>query len=126
MTYSNEAKVHRLGVDPALIEKHGAVSREVAQAMAVGVRQSSGASIGLAVTGVAGPGASEEKPAGLVFIAVDSATGSRCKLFRFYQDRSRNKERSAQAALDLLRRWLLKRKVSDLNQPPKSPLSGGL
>jgi len=107
VTYSNEAKKRRLGVDSALIEKYGAVSREVAQAMAAGVRQDSGADIGLGVTGVAGPGASEEKPAGLVFIAVSDTGGSRCKQFRFHQDRIKNKERSAQAALDLLRRWLL-------------------
>ena len=107
VTYSNEAKKRRLGVDPALIEEYGAVSREVAQAMAAGARRNSGADIGLGVTGVAGPGASEEKPAGLVFIAVSDTGGSRCKQFRFHQDRIKNKERSAQAALDLLRRWLL-------------------
>ncbi|MDP7557166.1 MAG: competence/damage-inducible protein A [Nitrospinaceae bacterium] len=107
VTYSNEAKCRRLGVEPSLIRDNGAVSREVALAMAEGVRKSSGANIGLSVTGVAGPGASDNKPAGTVFIAISDGRESYCEQFRFYHDRSRNKERSAQAALDLLRRWLL-------------------
>jgi len=107
VTYSNEAKSSRLGVDASLIREHGAVSCEVALAMAEGVRKSSGANIGLSVTGVAGPGASENKPAGVVFVAINDGEDSCCEQFRFYHDRSRNKERSAQAALDLLRRWLL-------------------
>jgi len=107
VTYSNEAKCRRLGVEPSLIRDNGAVSREIALAMAKGVRKSSGANIGLSVTGVAGPGASDNKPAGTVFIAISDGRESYCEQFRFYHDRSRNKERSAQAALDLLRRWLL-------------------
>ena len=107
VTYSNEAKSSRLGVDASLIREHGAVSCEVALAMAEGVRKSSGANIGLSVTGVAGPGASDNKPAGVVFVAINDGEDSCCEQFRFYHDRSRNKERSAQAALDLLRRWLL-------------------
>ncbi len=107
VTYSNEAKCRRLGVEPSLIRDNGAVSREIALAMAKGVRKSSGANIGLSVTGVAGPGASDNKPAGTVFIAISDGRESYCEQFRFYHDRSRNKERSAQTALDLLRRWLL-------------------
>ena len=106
-TYSNEAKVSRLGVKPELIQDYGAVSERVALAMAEGIRKTSGADIGLSITGVAGPSASDKKPPGMVFIAISDAKESYCELFRFYNERSRNKERSAQVALDLLRRWLL-------------------
>ena len=105
VAYSNEAKNSRLEVSPTLIRKYGAVSEEVALAMADGIRKTSGADIGLSVTGVAGPDASNNKPVGTVFIAISDKEKSDCKYFRFYNDRSRNKERSAQAGLDLLRRW---------------------
>lgn len=109
VTYSNEAKQSRLGVDPALIEAHGAVSEQVATAMADGIRKKSGSDIGLAVTGIAGPtGGTPEKPVGLTYIAVTGTDGTRCEKFRFHQDRVRNKERAAQAALNLLRLYLLK------------------
>ena len=109
VTYSNEAKQIRLGVDPALIEAHGAVSEEVATAMAEGIRQKSGSDFGLAVTGIAGPtGGTPDKPVGLTFIAVTGPQGTRCEQFRFHQDRVRNKERAAQAALNLLRLYLSK------------------
>ena len=108
VTYSNPAKENRLGIDPGLIERHRAVSREVALAMARGIRNASGADIGLSVTGIAGPGGgSEEKPVGLTYIAIDDETGSRCKKIIFLQDRIRNRERSAQAALNLVRLWLM-------------------
>ena len=108
VTYSNEAKQNRLGVDPALIEAHGAVSEPVARAMAEGIRKKSRSDFGLAVTGIAGPtGGSPDKPVGLTFIAVTGAQGTRCEQFRFHQDRVRNKERAAQAALNLLRLYLL-------------------
>jgi len=109
VTYSNEAKQIRLGVDPALIEAHGAVSEEVATAMAEGIRQKSGSDFGLAVTGIAGPtGGTPDKPVGLTFIAVTGSQGTRCEQFRFHQDRVRNKERAAQAALNFLRLYLSK------------------
>jgi len=107
VAYSNEAKVSRLQVSSALIEKYGAVSKEVALAMAEGIRQTSDSDIGLSVTGVAGPGGSNSKPMGTVFIGISDEKKSDCKSFHFYNDRSRNKERSAQAALELLRQWLL-------------------
>jgi len=107
VAYSNEAKNSRLQVSSTLIQKYGAVSAEVALAMAEGIRKTSGADIGLSVTGVAGPGASDNKPVGTVFIAISEERKSDCEGFLFCNDRSRNKERSAQAALELLRRWLL-------------------
>jgi nicotinamide-nucleotide amidase len=109
VTYSNEAKQTRLGVGPALIQAHGAVSEEVASAMAEGIRQRAGSDFGLAVTGIAGPtGGTPDKPVGLTFIAVTGTQGTRCEKFRFHQDRVRNKERAAQAALNLLRLYLSK------------------
>ena len=111
VTYSNKAKERRLGVPSNLIESHGAVSREVALAMAEGMRKNSGSDYGLAVTGIAGPGGgSAEKPVGLTYIAVADREHSHCEKFIFHQDRVRNKERSAQAALNLLRLNLQKLK----------------
>ena len=110
--YSNKAKVESLGVPPELIEKHGAVSAEVAAAMAKGIRERSGVSVGLSVTGIAGPGGgTATKPVGLVYIGLDAENGdSITKEHRFHGDRTIIKQRSSQAALDLLRRWLLARR----------------
>ena len=107
--YSNKAKTDLLGVPPDLIEKHGAVSAEVAAAMAKGVRERSGVSIGLSVTGIAGPGgATATKPVGLVYVGLDAERSqSITKEHRFHGDRTVIKQRASQAALDMLRRWLL-------------------
>ena len=107
--YSNRAKVELLGVRPELIEQQGAVSAEVAAAMAKGVRERSGVSVGLSVTGIAGPGGgTTAKPVGLVYIGLNADDGtSLVKEHRFHGDRTVIKQRSSQAALDLLRRWLL-------------------
>jgi competence/damage-inducible protein CinA-like protein len=104
VTYSNAAKHKRLGVAEELIVEYGAVSEEVALAMAEGVRVRAATDFGLAVTGIAGPtGGTEQKPVGLTFIAVSEAGHSECRKYSFHQDRGRNKDRAAQAALDLLR-----------------------
>jgi nicotinamide-nucleotide amidase len=104
ITYSNESKQARLGVAQALIERHGAVSPEVATAMAEGMRQRAGTDFALSVTGIAGPdGGTSEKPVGLTYIAVADAEKSCCEKFQFHQDRIFNQERAAQAALNLLR-----------------------
>src|SRR5204863_5712995 len=101
----NESKVKRLGVDPALIQTHGAVSEEVARAMALGAARSSGAKVGLAVTGIAGPGGgSARKPVGLCCIAVNDRVESKV----FVGDRSHVKDRAAGYALNMLRLWLNK------------------
>ena len=107
--YSNKAKIEFLGVPAELIDRHGAVSAEVAAAMARGARERSGASVGLSVTGIAGPGgATTEKPVGLVYVGLHAETGdSITREFRFHGDRAAVKQRSSQAALDVLRRWLL-------------------
>lgn len=111
MCYSNRAKTDMLGVPAELIAKHGAVSREVAAAMAQGIRERAGASVGLSVTGIAGPGgATESKPVGLVYVGLDGGAGdTMTKEFRFHGDRTVIKQRSSQAALDLVRRWLIAR-----------------
>jgi competence/damage-inducible protein CinA-like protein len=107
--YSNKAKIELLGVPVELIDKHGAVSAEVAAAMAKGIRERSGVSVGLSVTGIAGPGgATSTKPVGLVYFGLHSDHGeSLTKEHHFHGDRTVIKQRSSQAALDLLRRWLL-------------------
>ncbi len=110
VTYANSAKSDVLSVDPKLIEKHGAVSDAVARAMAEGGRARAASTFGLATTGIAGPtGGSDEKPVGTVYIALaaeDSQTVA--KKFLFPTDRETFKHLAAQAALDLLRRKLLK------------------
>jgi nicotinamide-nucleotide amidase len=107
--YSNRAKTEMLGVPPELIVRWGAVSKEVAAAMACGIRSRANVSVGLSVTGIAGPGGgTEAKPVGLVYIGLDDGTGRpTAQEFRFHGDRNVIKQRSSQAALDLLRRWLL-------------------
>lgn len=111
--YSNRAKTEMLGVSADLIARRGAVSREVAAAMARGIRERAQVSVGLSVTGIAGPGGgTEAKPVGLVYVGLDGGTGQPLtKEFRFHGDRTVVKQRSSQAALDLLRRWLLKQGV---------------
>ncbi|MBN2201495.1 competence/damage-inducible protein A [bacterium] len=107
VAYHNDAKTGLLGVPKSLVEKHGAVSAECAAAMAEGVRSSAGTDFGLSATGIAGPsGGSAEKPVGLVFIGCADASGTVTEKHRFLRDRLWNKERSATAALDLLRRRL--------------------
>lgn len=107
--YSNRAKTEMLGVAAHLIAEHGAVSQEIAAAMAKGVRERSGVSVGLSVTGIAGPGgATDTKPVGLVYVGLDGGQGEPVmKEFRFHGDRSMIKQRSSQAALNVLRQWLL-------------------
>lgn len=109
ITYSNESKVSELGVPTELIQQHGAVSREVAEAMASGVRVLSAVDIGLSTTGIAGPtGGSPEKPVGLVWIGYSDKQETFALKLNFGDQRRRVKERAAQAALELVRRRLLK------------------
>ncbi len=106
IAYANRAKELTLGIDPALIETYGAVSAEVAIAMAEGARRLSGADYALATTGIAGPtGGTAEKPTGTVFIALARAQGASLVEKRFYPtQRELFKQHVSQAALDLLRR----------------------
>ncbi|NNJ54210.1 MAG: CinA family nicotinamide mononucleotide deamidase-related protein, partial [Ignavibacteriaceae bacterium] len=106
--YSNASKVEILKVNEDVIAEHGAVSQEVAMQMAEGVKSTSGADIGLATTGIMGPtGATSEKPVGLVFIGYCDDKVCTARKFTYGNDRILNKERTAQAALDFVRRQLL-------------------
>ena len=100
--YWNEVKV-RLGVPEAVMREHGAVSAEAAEALAIAVRNWSGADIGLAETGIAGPGgASEERPVGLFYIAIADGKSVTSQRFEFKDDRSGNRLACAEAALRVL------------------------
>jgi nicotinamide-nucleotide amidase len=108
VTYSNQAKVDLLGVDPALIETHGAVSEEVARAMAEGARRSARTDLAVAITGIAGPGgATPDKPVGLVFLALAGTVGDRVRRAQFPGDRDRVRRQAVQAALEMIRRAVL-------------------
>ena len=107
VAYANEVKEAELGVPRALLEEHGAVSPEVAAAMARGVRERLGADVAVAVTGVAGPGGgTPEKPVGLVHLHAETPSGGRGTSFSYPGDRSSIRRRSAVAALHLVRRLL--------------------
>ncbi len=107
VSYSNEAKHHLLGVPDALLVRYGAVSVDVALAMARGVRRKIGADIGIATTGIAGPtGATPTKPVGLVYIALAADGVERCQRYLWEGDRLSNVTASAEAALRLVRTYL--------------------
>lgn len=109
IAYSNDSKIHELGIPYELIHKHGSVSREIAEAMALGIRTKSNTDIGLSTTGIAGPtGGSPSKPVGLVWIGYSDKQETFALQFNFGGDRIIVKERAAQAALELIRRRLLK------------------
>ena len=108
ITYSNEAKIDILDVDAKMIDKHGAVSDEVARAMAEGACARARSTYALSTTGVAGPrGGSKEKPAGTVYVGFASPERTVTKKFFFPNDRETFKQQTAQAAFDLLRRKLI-------------------
>lgn len=108
VAYSNEAKHSLLGVPAALLEAHGAVSEPVARAMAEGARTRFGADIGVSTTGISGPGGgSEEKPVGLVHVALARAEETHADHFVFPLDRHRHRQLTAQVALDWVRRAML-------------------
>ena len=109
MSYSNEAKAALLGVDPALIERHGAVSPEVAEAMADGALARFEADTAVAITGVAGPGGgTEAKPVGYVCWCVEARRRARssCATSRLPGDRAEVRDRSTTVGMHLLRRVL--------------------
>lgn len=116
VVYSNEAKTYNLGVSADLIEQHGAVSPQVATAMAVGIREKSRSSLGLSITGIAGPtGGTPEKPVGLVYTALAWDNGTDVVKNLFLGNREMIKFQSAQKALDMVRRYLLKNPKSKEN-----------
>ncbi len=107
VTYANEAKTRFANVSEELLRAHGAVSAEVASAMAEGIRARGGADVGLALTGVAGPGGgSPDKPVGTVYVAVATDAGTTVKHLLFVQERALVQAFAAHAGLDLVRRTL--------------------
>ena len=107
IVYSNGLKTSFAGVPSELIAEYGAVSREVAEALADGIRRHTGATLGLGVTGIAGPtGGTEAKPVGLVYIAISDAHKTDSIEKNFRGDRDRIRQWAAQQALDLIRRKL--------------------
>jgi nicotinamide-nucleotide amidase len=108
VVYSDELKTAFADVPPELIAQHGAVSAEVAKALATGIRLRTGATLGVGVTGIAGPtGGTESKPIGLVHIAVSDAEKTESTERTFRGDRTRIRQWTTQQALDLVRRRLM-------------------
>jgi nicotinamide-nucleotide amidase len=108
VTYANRAKIEETGVDPALLERHGAVSEEVAAALAAGAAMVAVADVGVGITGIAGPeGGTAEKPVGLAFVAIHGAAGTRVRRNLFPGSRERVRFQATQVALEMLRRGLL-------------------
>ncbi len=106
--YSNDLKTAWAGVPPEMIEARGAVSPEVALALAEGIRRHTDATLGLSVTGIAGPGGgTPEKPVGLVHVGLADEKGRKERGFRFPGDRDRIRLQATQAALDMVRRYFL-------------------
>jgi nicotinamide-nucleotide amidase len=103
VSYSNDAKRDLLGIDPAILTAHGAVSAQVARAMAVGARERFGATLAASVTGIAGPdGGSAAKPVGLTYIAVADEDGAEVRRIVWPGDRAANRRDSAIAVLEML------------------------
>jgi PncC family amidohydrolase len=111
ISYSNAAKMRLLGVPEQLLKKHGAVSKEVAAAMAKTIQEQAQVNYGLATTGIAGPtGGSKHKPVGLVYIAISTKNAIVVKQFLFSGTRLNNKENTCTAALELLLEILSQKK----------------
>ncbi len=109
VVYSNQSKIDLLDVDKALLERYGSVSTQTAESMAENVMKKFSTNIGISVTGIAGPtGGTEDKPVGLIYIGLAHESGVKVKEIRYGNDRKRNKLRTSQAALNLLRLFLLK------------------
>lgn len=108
VAYSDEAKRQMLGIPAKVLEIHGAVSAECAANMAAGARRASGADVGIAVTGIAGPaGGTPSKPVGTVFVAIDSPIGGQVERLSLTGDRTVIQERTAKTAINLARLLLL-------------------
>jgi nicotinamide-nucleotide amidase len=108
VTYANRAKVEEIGVDPSVLDRHGAVAEETAAAMAAGAAKAAGTSIGVGITGIAGPdGGTPDKPVGLVYVAISGAAGTRVRRSIFPGGRERVRYQATQVALEMLRRGLL-------------------
>ncbi|MDO8685655.1 MAG: competence/damage-inducible protein A [Clostridiales bacterium] len=117
VAYSNEAKIDSLGVKRETIIKYGAVSRETVVEMAEGVRRLAGTRLGLAVTGIAGPGGgTDEKPVGMVFVALVDGISIEVKELKLWGDRDRIRNVTGLHCFDMIRRWVEAKKRSE-NEP---------
>ena len=109
VTYSNISKIELLGVSQETIKEYGAVSKETASAMAIGIKERSNVDIGMSTTGVAGPtGGTIEKPVGLVYIGISTSKETKVKKFIFTKNRLQNKEQTCYEALKILLETLSK------------------
>jgi nicotinamide-nucleotide amidase len=118
VVYSNQAKQRVLGVEPAVLDAHGAVSEPVVRQMAEGMRRKSGADFALATTGIAGPGGgSDDKPVGTLWVALASAERTQARRYQLMRDRARNKLLASQIGLEWLRRTLLGLELPDETFP---------
>ncbi len=108
VTYSNDAKLRRLGVRPSTLKKYGAVSEQCAIEMAEGMRRTSNTDLALATTGIAGPdGGTDNKPVGLVYVALATPTGTSVKELHLFGDRDRIRLTAVLNSLDMLRRYMV-------------------
>ncbi|GJL57329.1 MAG: putative competence-damage inducible protein [Nitrospirales bacterium] len=106
VSYSNEAKRELVGVPASTLRRYGAVSSQVAMAMASGIRMRSRVDVGVGVTGIAGPGGgTPNKPVGLVYGAIDGPQGPQSQCWKFHGDRAEITLKTSQAVLDLIRRY---------------------
>src|SRR5688500_14920955 len=117
VAYHDDLKRAALGVAPAVLVEHGAVSAAAAEAMAAGVRRWASADVGLATTGIAGPGgATPTKPVGLAFVAAATAAGTASRAHQWSADRTGNRRASARAALELVLECLDAAKTPNANR----------
>ncbi len=109
IAYSDDIKIRHLGVRKSTIQKHGAVSKQTAVAMAKGARKKFGADYAVSATGIAGPGGgTKEKPVGLIYIAVSGPKGDACRRLDLATGRNANRQRTVSEALSLLYECLTK------------------
>lgn len=109
VSYSNEAKMENLGVNPQTLEKYGAVSRETAVEMARGMQKVAGTDIAVSITGIAGPeGGTPQKPVGLVYVALADRQDVHCKELKLWGSRNRIRNVTALHVFDMIRRYMLK------------------
>lgn len=103
ITYSNKSKMELLGVPQETIKEYGAVSKQTAKAMAIGIKEQANVDIGISTTGIAGPtGGTKEKPVGLVYIGIATSRKTEVKRFLFSKDRLQNKEKTCYKTLEFL------------------------
>jgi PncC family amidohydrolase len=111
VAYSNEVKERVLGVSHETLSEHGAVSEECAREMARGARRLFDTDVAISSTGIAGPtGGTPQKPVGLVYVALAAQSFERCEQHLWQGDRLENKQRAAEAALEMLRQYLEERR----------------